>query len=105
MVWSYYPSRHNSHIREVMELEITWKKKKGQPRKSSEECVKKDLERYGLKKEDAKDREKWQEQIKAKTANPANRNNDIKTDVIDVAVSTFLVRHIQAFIDIKLVVK
>ena len=43
----------NSQIREVMELEITGKRKKGQPRKSWEECVKKDLERYGLRREDA----------------------------------------------------
>ena len=34
----------NSQIREVMELEITVKRKKGQPRKSWEECIKKDLE-------------------------------------------------------------
>ena len=34
----------NSQIREVMELEITGKRKKGQPRKLWEECVKKDLE-------------------------------------------------------------
>ena len=33
----------NSQIREVMELEITGKRKKGQPRKSWEECLKKDL--------------------------------------------------------------
>ena len=45
----------NSQIREVMEFEITRKRKKGQPRKSWEECVKKDLERYGLRKEDAYD--------------------------------------------------
>ena len=34
----------NSQIREVMEVEITGKRKKGRPRKSWEECVKKDLE-------------------------------------------------------------
>ena len=38
----------NSQIREVMEVEVTGKRKKGRPRKSWEECVKKDLERYGL---------------------------------------------------------
>ena len=34
----------DSQIREVMALEITGKRKKGQPRKLWEECVKKDLE-------------------------------------------------------------
>ena len=49
----------NSQIRHAMEVEITGKKKKGRPRKSWEECVKKDLERYGLRREDAHDRMKW----------------------------------------------
>ena len=57
-------------IREVMEHEIPGKRKKGRPRKSWEECVKKDLERYGLRTEDAYDRVKWREHIKAKIANP-----------------------------------
>ena len=46
----------NSQIREVVELEITVKRKKAQPRKSWKKCVKKDLERYGLRIEDAYDR-------------------------------------------------
>ena len=45
----------SSQIREVMEHEIPGKRKKGQPRKSWEECIKKDLERYGLRREDAYD--------------------------------------------------
>ena len=40
----------NSQIYEVMEVEITEKRKKGRPRKSLEECVKKDLEQYGFVK-------------------------------------------------------
>ena len=48
----------NSQIREVIEVEITWKRKKGQPRKSWEECTKKVLERYGLRRKDACDRNK-----------------------------------------------
>ena len=60
----------SSQKREVMEHEITWKRKKGRPRKSWEECIKKDLERYGLRREDAYDRVKWREHIKAKIANP-----------------------------------
>ena len=49
----------SSQILEVMEVEITGKKKKGRSRKSREECVEKDLERYGLRREDAYDRKKW----------------------------------------------
>ena len=59
----------SSQIHEVMEHEIPVKRKKGRPRKSWEECVKKDLERYGLRREDAYDPVKWREHIKAKIAN------------------------------------
>ena len=48
----------SSQTREVMKVEITGKRKKGRRRKSWEECVKKDLERYGLRREDAYDRKK-----------------------------------------------
>ena len=61
----------SSQIREVMEHEMPWKGKKGRPRKSWEECIKKDLERYGLRREDAYNRVKWREHIKAKIANPS----------------------------------
>ena len=60
----------NSQIREVMEVEINGKSKKGQPRKSWEECVKKDLERYGVRRGNVYDRKKWRERIRAKIANP-----------------------------------
>ena len=53
-----------------MEVELTGKRKKGQPSKSWEESVKKDFEQYGLRREDAYDQKKWWEQIKTKTANP-----------------------------------
>ena len=43
----------NSQINEVMEVEITGKIKKDRPRKLWEECIKKDLERYRLRREDA----------------------------------------------------
>ena len=61
----------NSQIYEVMELEIIGKRKKGRPKKSWEECVKKDLERYDMRREDAYDRKKWRERIKEKIANPS----------------------------------
>ena len=46
----------NSQISEIMEVEITGKRKKDQSRKSWEESVKKDLERYGLRRAEAYDR-------------------------------------------------
>ena len=46
----------NSQIREVMEVEITGKRKKGRPKKSWEEGVEKDLEQCRLRKEDPYDR-------------------------------------------------
>ena len=60
----------NSLIREAMEVEITGKRKKGRPRKSWEECVKKDLERYVLRREDVYNRKKWGERIRPKIVNP-----------------------------------
>ena len=57
-------------IREVMEHEIPGKRKKGRRRKSWEECIKKDLKRYGLRREDAYNRVKWREYIKANIVNP-----------------------------------
>ena len=42
----------NSQMREVMEVEITGKRKKGRPIKLWEEYVKKDLEQYGLRRKD-----------------------------------------------------
>ena len=51
----------NSQIHEVMEVEISGKRKKGWPRKSLEECLKKDFEWYGLRREDVYDWKKWQE--------------------------------------------
>ena len=35
-----------------------------------EECIKKNLKQHGLRREDVYDREKWQEQVKSKIANP-----------------------------------
>ena len=49
-------------MRGDIKVEITGKRKKGRPRKSWEECVKKDLERYGLKR-DAYNRKKWRKRI------------------------------------------
>ena len=48
----------NSQIRDVMEVKTTGKRKKGQSRKSWKECVRKDLERYSLRREDPYGRKK-----------------------------------------------
>ena len=61
----------SSKMHEVIEHEIPGKRKNGQLRKLWEECIKKDLERYGLRREDAYDRVKLQKHIKAKIANPS----------------------------------
>ena len=49
----------NSQIREAMEVEITKERRKGRPRKLWEECARKDLEQYGLRREDMYNRKKW----------------------------------------------
>ena len=62
--WYVHAIRRDMHfqIREAMELEKTGERKKGRPRKSWEECVNKDLERYGLRREGAHCQENWREQ-------------------------------------------
>ena len=60
----------DSQIQEVMEVEITGKRKKGRPRKSWEECIKKDMEQYSLRREDGSNQKKLQGQIRGKIANP-----------------------------------
>ena len=72
----------NSQICEVMEFQITGKRKKGQPRKSWEECINKDLERYGLSREDAYDPQIRWDQIKIKFGTPASWDNGIETIVV-----------------------
>ena len=44
-----------------MKVEITGKRQKDRSRKLWEECIKKDLERCDLRREDAYDRKNWQE--------------------------------------------
>ena len=45
----------NSQIRAVMEVQITVKRKEDRPRELWEECVKRHLERYDLRREDVYD--------------------------------------------------
>ena len=77
----------NPQICEVMEVEITGKRKKGQPGKSWEECIKKDLEGYGLRREDVYNQiKKWQQQIKAKLSTQTSWYNGIKMYILVVVV-------------------
>ena len=76
----------NSQIREAMEDEITGKRKKGRPRKSWEECVKKDFQRYGLRREMSMIRRNGESKLGQKLLTPSIRNNGIKADVVIVAV-------------------
>ena len=69
-----------------MEVEITGKRKKGRPKKLWEECIKKDLERYGLRIEEGYDQKKCQGKLVQKLLTPASQNNGIKTDVVAVVV-------------------
>ena len=74
----------NLQMCEGKELEIIEKRSKSQIKKLWEECVKKNLQWYGLKREDGYNREKLQEWIKAKIANPASLDNGIKMGVVNL---------------------
>ena len=65
-----------------MELEINGERKKGRPSKSWEECVKKDLERHGLRREDAYNPGNGKSKLKQKLPTPVIRDNGIKTDAV-----------------------
>ena len=61
-LWWYglaMPGNINSQIGEVMQVKLTGKRNKGQPRKLWKDSIKKDLEQYGLRKEDTYYRNKW----------------------------------------------
>ena len=61
--WYDHVMRGNisSQICKVMEVEMTGERKKGCQRKSRKEQVKKDLERYGLRREDTYNQKKRRE--------------------------------------------
>ena len=59
----------SSQIQEVMKVELTGKRKKVRPKKLWEKCIDKDMEWYGLRRNDACGQKKWQERIRAKIAN------------------------------------
>ena len=86
----WYGEDISCQIREVMELEITGKIRKGQLRTFWEECIKKYLDQYGLRREDPYDQEKWWEEIKAKIGNPCHQNNSIKTNIVDFVTNKLL---------------
>ena len=69
-----------------MEVEITGKRKKGRPRKSRKECIKKDLEWYGLRRKDAYNQRNGASKLEQKLLTPASQDKGIKTDVVTVVV-------------------
>ena len=91
----------NSQIREVVEVEITGKRKKGRQRKSWEECIKENLERYGLRKKMRTIERNGESKLEQKLPTPASRDNDIKTDVVvDLVIYHILIflRYYIAFV-------
>ena len=58
--------------------------KKGRPRKLSEECVKRDLEQYGLRERMRTIERNGESKLKQKIANPATQDNS--NSVVVVAV-------------------
>ena len=79
----------SSQVWEVMEVEITGKRKKGQPRKSWEECVQKYLEWYGLSVRSwgcIYNQKNGKIELKQKLPAPASLYNHIKTGVVAVVV-------------------
>ena len=69
-----------------MEVEITGKRKKGRPRKSRKECIKKDLEWNGLRRKDAYKQRNGASKLEQKLLTPASQDKGIKTDVVIVVV-------------------
>ena len=83
----------NSQIREVVEVEITGKRKKGRQRKSWEECIKENLEQYGLRKKMRTIERNGESKLEQKLPTPASRDNAIKTDVVvDLVIYHILLR-------------
>ena len=68
--YGHVPGGIISQILEVIEIQITGKRKNDRPSKSWEECITKDLERYGSRREYAHNRKKSRKQIIAKIGNP-----------------------------------
>ena len=79
-----------------MELEITGKRKKGPPRKSREECIKNDLERYVLGSEGVYNQDSGKSKLKLKLLIPACWDNGIKTAT--VVVPCFTVSFLKFFL-------
>ena len=70
VVWSCHPSRH--HVPNTWDYRAWnyWKKEQGSNKKIVGRISKEEPERYGLRREDAYDQEKWRELKKQKIANP-----------------------------------
>ena len=53
-----------------MKMEFEGTRRRGRPRKTWWDCVKADMESFGLSFEDAQDRDYWRLRIKGELANP-----------------------------------
>jgi len=60
--WYGHVQRRNNEedIRYVTELKILGKRKRGRPKQRWMDTIRDDMKRWGLKPEDAEDRERWQ---------------------------------------------
>ena len=54
----------DSVLRVALNLEVTGKRKQGRPKKTSKKQVEEETEKVGLKKEDARRRDKWRDGVR-----------------------------------------
>ena len=57
-------------LKRCMKMEFEGTRQRGRPRKTWWDCVKADMESFGLSREDAQDRDYWRLRIKGEPANP-----------------------------------
>ena len=55
----------NSVLRVALDLEVSGKRKRGQPKKNWKKPVEEETEKIDLKKEDARNRAKWRDEVQA----------------------------------------
>ena len=58
-------SDDDSVLRVALNFEVTGKRKRGRPKKTWKKHVKEEIEKIGLKKEDAPRRDKWRDGVRA----------------------------------------
>ena len=58
------------NVRRVLDIEVDGRKKKGRPKKTWMECVRRSMKTRGLKIEDSADRRRWRAAVRSDPANP-----------------------------------